>query len=158
MCAGVMVILETRTTKWGNLNQFKSHCSYSMKVMGAGNTESFFSPLKIFLNMGWFIGIFPVKFDGALYSFRYKFLSLTTLFSFMRLAFIILLLISPTWIMDTVDFVAKNTTDNSLNETFDFIGEKGILKNTSDYLLERVELLIMFLNALGQFIYGNIFI
>lgn len=126
--------------------------------MGAGNTESFFSPLKIFLNMGWFIGIFPVKFDGALYSFRYKFLSLTTLFSFMRLAFIILLLISPTWIMDTVDFVAKNTTDNSLNETFDFIGEKGILKNTSDYLLERVELLIMFLNALGQFIYGNIFI
>ena len=129
-----------------------------MKVMGAGNTESFFSPLKIFLNMGWFIGIFPVKFDGALYSFRYKFLSLTTLFSFMRLAFIILLLISPTWIMDTVDFVAKNTTDNSLNETFDFIGEKGILKNTSDYLLERVELLIMFLNALGQFIYGNIFI
>ena len=129
-----------------------------MKVMGAGNTESFFSPLKIFLNMGWFIGIFPVKFDGALYSFRYKFLSLTTLFSFMRLAFIILLLISPTWIMDTVDFVAKNTTDNSLNETFDFIGEKGILKNTSDYLLERVELLIMFLNALGQFIYENIFI
>ena len=126
--------------------------------MGAGNTESFFSPLKIFLNMGWFIGIFPVKFDGALYSFRYKFLSLTTLFSFMRLAFIILLLISPTWIMDTVDFVAKNTTDNSLNETFDFIGEKGILKNTSDYLLERVELLIMFLNALGQFIYENIFI
>ena len=129
-----------------------------MKVMGAGNTESFFSPLKIFLNMGWFIGIFPVKFDGALYSFRYKFLSLTTLFSFMRLTFIILLLISPTWIMDTVDFVAKNTTDNSLNETFDFIGEKGILKNTSDYLLNRVELLIMFLNALGQFIYGNIFI
>ena len=126
--------------------------------MGAGNTESFFSPLKIFLNMGWFIGIFPVKFDGALYSFRYKFLSLTTLFSFMRLAFIILLLISPTWIMDTVDFVAKNTTDNSLNETFDFIGEKGILKNTSDYLLNRVQLLIMFLNALGQFIYGNIFI
>ena len=120
-----------------------------MKVMGVGSTESFFSPLKIFLNMGWFIGIFPVKFDGALYSFRYKFLSLTTLFSFMRLAFIILLFISPSWVVDTIDFVAKNSTDNSLNQTSDIIGDRGILKNTSDYLLDRVELLVVFLNALG---------
>ena len=120
-----------------------------MKVMGVGNTESFFSPLKIFLNVGWFIGIFPVKFDGAMYTFRYKFLSLATLFSFMRLAFIILLLVLPSWVMDTKDFVANNITDNSLNKTSDFIGESGIVKNTSAYLLERVELLIVFLNALG---------
>ena len=120
-----------------------------MKVMGVGNTESFFYPLKIFLNIGWFIGIFPVKFDGAMYTFRYKFLSLTTLFSFMRLAFIILLLILPSLVVDTKDFVAKNITDNSLNKTSDFIGEGGIVKNTSAYLIERVELFVVLLNALG---------
>ena len=144
---------KARTTEWGILKsiQVAAHCSYSMKVMGVGNTESFFSPLKIFLNVGWFIGVFPVKFDGALYTFRYKFLSLTTIFSFMRLAFIILLLIVPSMVMDTEDFIAKNITDNSLNKTSDFIGEGGIVKNTSAYLLERVELIIVFLNALGCF-------
>ena len=148
-----MVLSEARTqdNRVGILKsiQVVAQCSYSMKVMGVGNTESFFSPLKIFLNVGWFIGIFPVKFDGAMYTFRYKFLSLTTLFSFMRLAFIILLLILPSLVVDTKDFVAKNITDNSLNKTSDFIGEGGIVKNTSAYLIERVELFVVLLNALG---------
>ncbi len=59
--------------------------------------------------------------------------------------------------MDTKDFVANNITDNSLNKTSDFIGESGIVKNTSAYLLERVELLIVFLNALGWFNNGSRF-
>ena len=120
-----------------------------MKVMGVGSTESFFSSLKIFLNIGWFIGIFPVKFDGTLYSFRYKFLSFTTFLSFVRLAFIILLFILPNLVMDSVDFVAQNSTDKSLNKTSDLTGERDILKNTSDYLLERVELFVAILNALA---------
>ena len=120
-----------------------------MKVMGVGNKESFFSSLKIFLNIGWFFGIFPVKFDGTLYSFRYKFLSFTTILSFVRLTFIILLFLLPNLVVDTVDFVAKNSTDQSLNKTSYFTGERDILKNTSDYLLERVELFVVILNALA---------
>ena len=145
-----MVLLEARTAhgRGGNSNQFKS-LQYNMKVMGVDRTESFFSSLKIFLNIGWFIGIFPVKFDGALYSFKYKFLSFTTFFSFVRMAFIILLLLMPNLVLDGLNSEAKNSTEKNFNNMSDFLGGREILKNTSDYLLERVELFVYLLNALG---------
>ena len=136
-----------------NRNQFSTtQHSHKMKVMGVGNVESFFSSLKIFLNIGWFIGIFPVKFDGSLTSFKYKFFSFTTFFSFVRMAFFIFLFLLPNIVLDTVDFVAKNSTESAFNKTSDFIGEKGIVKNTADYLIERVELFLGLLNVLGKYL------
>ena len=46
---------------------------------------SFFKPVKVWVYIGWIIGIFPVNFDKHLMHFRFKFLSLTTLFALIRL-------------------------------------------------------------------------
>ena len=54
-------------------------------LSGDNVVTSFFASMKIWLYVGWFIGIFPMRYDKTLLSFKYKFLSFTTFFAFCRL-------------------------------------------------------------------------
>ena len=98
-----------------------------MKV--AEKVESFnnyFSDLKYFLHLTWFIGILPVSFDWNITYFKFRLCSFSTLFSLLRFIIFILIPWIPIWIAIGYYSNSSNSSDEfqSQNVTEIFITEQ----------------------------------
>ena len=97
-----------------------------MKV--AEKVESFnnyFSDLKYFLHLTWFIGILPVSFDWNITYFKFRLCSFSTLFSLLRFIIFILIPWIPIWIAigyysnssnSSDEFQSQNVTEINITE------------------------------------------
>ena len=97
-----------------------------MKV--AEKVESFnnyFSDLKYFLHLSWFIGILPVSFDWNITYFKFRLCSFSTLFSLLRFIIFILIPWIPIWIAigyysnssnSSDEFQSQNITEINITE------------------------------------------
>ena len=146
--------------------------AFIMKVgtlVGADITNSFFAPMKTWLNIGWFIGIFPVSYDKNLSQFRFKFNSFWTYFALFRLMVLVMCLLLPGFVMNEIEkserqnmtdsqFYQLNITNITTYQTyFDFVasgfnktGDFGVQNDKNDYLLSRFYLFLPVLSLLGK--------
>ena len=89
---------------------------------------SFFAstPMKIWLYIGWFLGIFPMKFDKSLMQFEFKMMSFTTGFAWFRLFLICVGPLLPGFVLQIINEVeiynqnVTNTTNSVENFTEPF--------------------------------------
>ena len=138
-------------------------------LVGADITNSFFAPIKTWLNIGWFIGIFPVSYDKNLSQFRFKFNSFWTYFALFRLMVLVMCLLLPGFVMNEIEkserqnmtdsqFYQLNITNVTTYQTyFDFVasgfnktGDFGVQNDKNDYLLSRFYLFLPVLSLLGK--------